>query len=465
MTPIPIRPGRALRGIALGALVAIGLTAGAIAAHANGAATPDTAQFHPVSPTAGDWAMNTTFGFLFSEDAGASWRWTCHEAVVGTVSITPHSWRSPKGDFFVSVPLGLAVEPGEPLWRTVDHGCSWTPVASLASNAVLAVAFDATGDVAFAAGTNAATDTALAWRSTDGGATFSAPIVSRAGRYFTSALVAPSDAQRVYLTVYSQSPAYAAILRSDDGGGTWNELPFAFSGQPATRLLAVSPTNADVVWLRNDAATDRVLVSTNGAAGFTERFTASADVVDFALTENDGRAWIAVRTTAGLWSAPAQGYAPFAHPGGVDPSPRCLAADGSTLFVCANPYGDPWAAAETQDGAATWTTAMTFARVIGPVSCPATTVCDSLWPGVDQKIHGGSPTPTPTPGHPGSGGKGCSCSLAGAHGGGSGSAALPGSIALALLLAAATATQRRRTIARDPGTRPCACRRGCARRA
>ena len=397
-------------------------------AHANGASIPDTAEFHPQSPTPGDLAMNATFGFLFSGDDGAHWGWTCHEAIIGTVSLTPRTYRNPSGAMFAAVPLGLAVQPDKSLWRTTDRGCNWLSIASLANDAVLGLAFDASGNRALAAGTDASVTTGLAWISSDGGATFGAPIVSRPGQYLTSALIAPSDPQRLYVTGLKPSPAAASVLRSMDGGSNWTEFPFS-TGPDTVRLLAISPTNADLVWLRQDSTMDRVLVSTNGAATFRALLTIPADVTGFALTEGGNRAWVATRTTGGVYSA--SGGGPFVHLSGA-PNPRCLTSHGAEVFACANPYGDDFAAGRTTDGVV-WTTAMSFARIGAPISCPAGSssadVCEPLWPGIDLKIHGAAPTPTPTP--PGTGHKrGCSCSVD--HGS---PGMLPGLLALAALLA------------------------------
>src|SRR4051812_23365826 len=111
----------------LALLAALALTP--LRALANGASIPDTADVHPQSPTPGDFTMNTSFGFLFSSDDGAHWGWTCHEAIIGTASFTPRTYRNAQGITFVSVPLGLAVPPDKTLWRTLDHGCNWLPIA------------------------------------------------------------------------------------------------------------------------------------------------------------------------------------------------------------------------------------------------------------------------------------------------------------------------------------------------
>lgn len=396
----------------LSALVAA-LLAGLVPAIAlaNGASVPDSAEFHPESSTPGDLAMNTTFGFLFSTDDGAHWEWTCHEALIGAASLTPKTWRNAGGAFFVAVPLGLGPDPTKALWRTTDRGCNWDPVATISTSGVLAVAFDSTGTVALAAGTNSTVDTARAWISHDSGATFGPPVVTQPGKYFTSARIAPSDSQRLYLTALQPSPPGASIFRSDNQGTSWTEIPFPFVGQAATRLLAVSPTNADVVWLRNDAGTDRVLLSTNGAMSFREILTVDVDVTGFALTNGGATTWVASRATNGVFVATSG--APFERLAG-SPAPRCLVSKGDVVYVCADPYNDGFAAASTTDGA-TWTTAMSFARIGAPRSCPAgsdsATICDPLWPGIDQKIHGASPTPMPSPPPDGSIRKGCRCDL------------------------------------------------------
>jgi photosystem II stability/assembly factor-like uncharacterized protein len=56
-------------------------------------------------------------------------------------------------------------------------------------------------------------------------------------------VVAPSNRRRVYCTVHEP-----AVLRSDDGGGTWETLPLT-GEQGATRPIAVHPRDADRLWI------------------------------------------------------------------------------------------------------------------------------------------------------------------------------------------------------------------------
>jgi len=393
------------------------VVAAAGAAFANGTAQPDSVAFFADATPAGDFAMNTTFGFLFSEDAGATWEWTCHEAVIGTAPFTPGATRAPNGAFYVTTPLVLGIDPTLTLFRTDDRGCTWTGNESLRNRTVRTLAFRPGDDAAVVAIGSSSGGLGVAWRSSDAGITFGDPVLEVPEHIFTTVHYAPSDPQRIYVAALKQSVPQASVLyRSDDGGTGWTALPFAFVDQPPIRVLAVDPADADVLWLRNDAAVDRVFRSTNGGVSFALAHSVGADVLGMALTDNGASRWLAIAQTNGLLHATAARPAFAEVPG--SPIARCVEAEGDALYVCAHPYQDPYAAAFTVDGGASFDTAMSFQRITGPLAgCPAGTsqpsICEPLWPIVRQNLglDGPTPSPTPTPKNGADRDTGCSCSL------------------------------------------------------
>lgn len=390
------------------------------AALANGTAQPDSVAFFADADVPDELAMNTTFGFLFSEDAGETWEWTCHEAVIGNAPFTPFSSRGPGGTFYVTTPLLLGTDPGLTLWRSDDRGCSWSGTESLRNESVRALAFRPGDDTTVLAAGSRTGGVAAVWRSTDGGLTYGGPLLEVPGHVFNTVHYAPSDPQRVYVAALKQTmPQESTLYRSDDGGNGWTPIPFTQFDQPPIRVLAVDPSDADVVWLRNDSATDRVFRSTNGGLAFSLVHTVDTDIAGMALTDGGDAQWLAISRTDGLLHATTASPVFLPIPG--SPIARCVEAEGDAVYVCAHPYQDPYAAAVTVDGGATFDTAMTFQRITGPrTGCPAASshvsLCEPLWPqvrqnlGLDTPTPSASPTPTPPAGDGGDG-AGCSCKM------------------------------------------------------
>ena len=409
-----------MRACGIAAAAGAVLALGAVRARANGTAPPDSVSFHADADAPGDFAMNATFGYLFSTDTGESWQWTCHEAVI-SAPFTPIAHRAPSGTFYTTVPLALGNDPEITLWRTEDRGCAWTGVESLRGETVRALAFRPDDDAVVLAAGSRAGGIAAVWSSTDGGVTFGEPLLEVPEHVFTTIHYAPSDGERVYVAALKQTaPQNATVYRSDDGGDTWDAHPFAFVDQPPIRVLAVDPLDADVLWLRNDAAQDRVYLSTDGGIGFSLAHTADFDVLGLALTAGGDTRFLATAEAEGIFRSTASSPAFVRVPG--SPAPRCVEAEGQAVYVCANPYQDPFAAGVTFDAGATFDTAMVFQRITGPIAgCAGTsahvTICEPLWPQVRQNLGlDGSPTPTATPTPPGGddddgGGPGCACSV------------------------------------------------------
>lgn len=401
------------------ALAALALIAAGGAAFANGTATPDTVAFFANADAPGDLAMNATFGFLFSDDAGASWEWTCHEAVIGKAPFTPAGFRAPDGAFYVTTPLLLGSDPAITLWRTDDRGCSWTGNESLRNETARGLAFRPGDDATVIAIGTRTGGIAAAWRSTDGGLAFGAPLIEVPDHVFTTVHYAPSDPLRVYVAALKQTmPQDATLYRSDDGGDNWTPLSFAFVDQPPIRVLAVDPVDGDRVWVRNDAATDRVFLSTNAGVSFTLAHSVDTDIAGMALTDGGASRWLAITRSDGLLHATAASPAFAPVPG--SPIARCVEAEGDDVYVCAHPYVDPYSIAVTTDAGATFDSAMTFQRITGPrTGCSGASshvsICEPLWPQVRQNLglDSASPTPTATPSDPrdDDGCGSCCCSL------------------------------------------------------
>jgi len=103
-----------------------------------------------------------------------------------------------------------------------------------------------------------ATSALEAWRTDDGGATWTSVLTTTwaAGSFYTEPRFAPSDPARAYFGFAEQ------VWRSDDAGGTWTPMPHDFT---TIWSLAVNPADADDVWVGQYAGLER---STDGGLTF-----------------------------------------------------------------------------------------------------------------------------------------------------------------------------------------------------
>ena len=147
-------------------------------------------------------------------------------------------------------------------------------------------------------------------KSTDGGQTWSQPILSSDGPI----AIAPSAPNVLYAEVYGR------LRRSDDGGATWTEKTGSFS---SIDLIAVDPQNADIVYF---ISSRDLWKSTSGGSSPSKIRTGwppAPGIETFAVdprtpstiyagTSNDGV--FRSRDGGATWEHAASGLAEFAYP-------------------------------------------------------------------------------------------------------------------------------------------------------
>lgn len=115
-----------------------------------------------------------------------------------------------------------------------------------------------------------------AFVSNDTGHTWTATSLFRTQRFFRTIRFATNDPQIVYATANWFSPTSAWVYSSSNGGVTWAEHDWTFTGadtvlQSNIDVAAISPTNARVVYVRTDGTDDVLLRSTDGGTTFADR--------------------------------------------------------------------------------------------------------------------------------------------------------------------------------------------------
>ncbi len=331
---------RALRGIGTSAILAQVAHPAIVSAHGR---EPNVGlvAFDPVDPS--HLVARTTWALLESRDDGVTWTWRCAERVgFDRFSEDPPLTLVASG----AVVLGTfdGIVHGDPL------GCEWSPSAD--PDAWGAFVIDVDRDphdpaTVWAAVSPGAVDNTIV-RSSDGGETWDVLAVPRAGapRALLERLaLAPSDPLRVYVTaavpVQEGFPTRRAYFyRSDDGGQTYAETELPLEGEERNaHVLAVDPTDADRVFVRmtrrvTDEIPERLLVSEDGGATWMTTATL-LEITGFAISDDGRRVWVGGWDGAFLRSDTGGAAGTFAPVGSApDLRVRCLA----------------WRATESEDG-------------------------------------------------------------------------------------------------------------------
>lgn len=203
--------------------------------------------------------------------------------------------------------------------------------------------------------------------------------------------VAPSNAQRVYLSGQPYSTIRGQIYRSDDGGltfktdigdggasssGLTNDGPLfigAIDKQDPNRLLA----------RHLHAHGSQLLLSKDAGRTFETVLGIQSSMFGFAWSDDGKTFWAGSGLKEdGIFRSDDRG----AHFQRVsNEGVLCLHSAPSTLFVCQNPftYGQP-TIARSDDRGATVTPVAKFSDIQGPLEC--TSVCTDAWPATRQSI-------------------------------------------------------------------------------
>ncbi len=342
--------------------------------------------------------MKAPWGFVFRA-ADDDWRWVCHEVFsAGDNALLPDLELASDGTLLAIVGmLNGVVVPGVSLYRSADGGCSWQPVTGLEDRVVVGASFDP-DDPAIAIAITADLDSGdgvppngIA-RSTDGGASWTLvrewdARLMRAARFGAGG--------RAWALSVQVDPPQGWLLRSDDQGATWQELPLPTQGVDSVllgRIPAASPTDPDELWLNFDGdAADALFRSTDGGVGFEPVGGLPAVFTDLTLGE-DGSQWLIGGAREVFRSTDAQTWTRIEAPqswGG--------ALDARGLWLAVNTLADDRAVVRIGPGDAVIDALRTL-DLAGPLQCPAGSdvarICEPLWGTLVELLEGMRPRPS-----------------------------------------------------------------------
>jgi hypothetical protein len=433
------------------------------AARANGR-YPAAISVHPRPGSIRDIVVGATWGMLVTSDGGATWRWSCEDAVGYGGTFDPDYAVSATGRIFATtVAEGL---------RYTDDGCTWS-ATQLGANRVSSVT------VAPGGGVWATSHTELQsriYRSTDDGARFEAVALTGGedGAWWESVEAAPGvdDGDRVYVAGYrfvidgKETRKANLLFRTDNAGGDWRRLSvdgFPTASQSLLQIVAISPDDPDLLFVRvslREAVVGDALYRSDDAGASWRLVLEPGDITGAVVVrEVTGEAdaataaeVIVTTPTLGVYRS-TDGGRSFARAPAL-PITGCLVerpGDRALVGCGDNLAPDHVALTRSSDGLA-WSTLLEFRNVTAPIACAAGTeqrdTCqDRLWCGMKDQlgivseviacaaaVDAGTPDAAPGPDDGGGG-----CCDGGAGGGG-------WLTALALVLGSAAARRRARRI-------------------
>lgn len=381
------------------AISIVALVLAARSAHAN-SRLPEANQLVVAPDDPSSMLLRTTFGMLFTTDAGKTWSWLCEDAIPVSGQQDPAVALMNGGVVISAEEEGLAISP--------DHGCSWSFAPGTAKILAVDVArapdgVDAIAITTSLQGTSDAgvllyqstmlhtSDTAKTWQPLSG--------VVDPTLVIDTIELAPSDSQRIYVSGQVFGAFQATMLVSIDGGQSYQShvIPFA-PGETGAFIAGVDPTNEDRVYVRTLGLTDsgtsehvsRLLVSDDGAKTFNPAWSGDA-MLGFAISADGARVYIgSVRD--GLLAANATDLS-FTQKSALQI--QCLATSGSTLFACANEAnalkvsGAPFIIGSTTNEGATFAPLVTLETIHAPIACPggsSAAICASEWPALENQL-------------------------------------------------------------------------------
>jgi hypothetical protein len=242
---------------------------------------------HPANPET-FVLRSDVWGFFHSHDAGKSWQWSCSE-VYGTKSTEVNHTQ-----MTLTKSGRLIVANAFDGMHYTDDFCSWNQSTGLDDLLVADVRIHGNDVMALTSTGGEGGISNIIWLSKDQGKSFE-PFNADLPKdiVLTSLGIAPSDPQRVYALGLVIGAPEGVILRSKDGGQTFERFaaPAVDTARLAVRIQAMHPTNPDVVfeWIDlpedvNQDSHDQIKVTTDGGKTWTPVFSGKGDLPGLAIS-------------------------------------------------------------------------------------------------------------------------------------------------------------------------------------
>lgn len=303
--------------------------------------------------------LRATFGLLWSRDGGRTFDWACEQSLG-----FEGNWDPPivfgSGSLVVGLPTGAT---------SSADGCDFPRIASIPNTPLIDFASSRDGVTVYGVESVPVVENRV-FVSTDGGRTFAARARGPAAIAFDTVEIAPSDAQRVYVTGVDGTTRAPVVFRSTDGAMTLERcaLPSeTLTGASGAFVSAVAQSDPDTLFVRveRDGGT-HLLRSRDGGRTFSIVLRARGSLRGFALAD-DGRLWTG-GPDDGLQRSDDSGerWMPV-----TAPAPTCLRHHAGSLYICVDWVREPYALGRLRDGATEIEPLLRFQDARGAFACSA----------------------------------------------------------------------------------------------
>jgi hypothetical protein len=351
-----------------------------------------------------DIGVGLTFGFVISHDGGKTWAWTCEDAIGYKGMYDPRYAFSSSGALFATTFDGLKAERDSCTFGATSAGKTFASTNALGPDHAFYYAAAQAADAAH----GIAADFNI-YKSIDDGMTFPAAAVgtpAAAVSWWQSLAVAPSNAQRLYLSGYAFMPGPGGVgtvkqqllYRSDNAGKLWTALPttaFTVAPNSVIDIAGIAKDNADHLYVRvelyDNTQSDAIWRSVDAGLTWTQINTKATSIGAFAvraalngqgkhdlivgtqtlgaeISHDDGQTWTALASAPHL---------------------NCLVENAAgELWACTENYGfgdvlsDGAGVMKTTD-LTTWTKVLRYQDLREAVTCAAGTIqqdtCAAMW--------------------------------------------------------------------------------------
>jgi hypothetical protein len=356
--------------------------------------------------------LSATFGFITSADGGASWYWTCEEAIGPNVM----QYQVGAGP----APLLYAVDADQRLSISRDEGASWAAVADpgLAQGFVYDVFPDPVDPLRVVAlftplsdGTSPPASKVV--ESRDGARTFAELYAAPAGARLESVEIARSD-PRVVWAVHAVADAEgwaSTVVRLEAGQAPRPTSLEPVIGRNLARIASVDPVDAGALYLRVTSKTpgrDALAIVRGAGAEVTMPLSLEGAMSTFVRRANGDL--IVGSVTAGAFVSRDGGLSFAPWPGA--PAFRALAERAGVVYAAADNFKDGFAVGQSTDGT-NWAKLLVWSEMCGvfpsaaiddACSMPWNVVADSFLVTPGPACPRQPPSPAPAPA------AGCGCS-------------------------------------------------------
>lgn len=356
--------------------------------------------------------LATTFGLVSSDDDGGTWLFSCEHGL-GAYAAPYLLGAPPSRRLFALTGGGLIYSD--------DDACTWQAAGGTLSN-VLPYAFavdPSTSRRVYAVGvpSSGGRQGDNIYVSDDGGLSFGEPVFTSPERSAVlTVLVAPSQPDRLFASMFSAPENHPLLLRSDDAGAHWEvaaDLVDSLGDNPF-ELLAIDALDANKIYARVlEPSAETLATSDDGGLSFVPSVSIPGKLNAF-LKLASGT--ILVAGTAGTEAVgyrskdDGQSFEPWIGA----PHVHALAERNGKLYVAGDHFADGFAIAESDDEGAHLRPLAAFDQVQAVTSCVADACAEScayyagtgLWPeavcGLDSPPpDAGQPHPGEPPGEAG----------------------------------------------------------------